>query len=108
MFPIPSSARAAAASLFAASLAAPSLGHAQELPESGVLGVDLVMASSAGSSQLYLVALGSALVPIPVGPMLAGVPSRWAHRRRTLGALETAIEFADPLVLFTPLGGAAG
>lgn len=67
---------------------------AQEIPKSGILGVDLVFASSpSGQSQLYAFAPNLATGLAPVGSSVNNVPSRWAHRRRTLGALETEIRF---------------
>lgn len=82
---------------------------AQELPESGVSGFDFVYATSpSGVSQLFAVNLLLARQPVAVGTPVAAVPSRWAHRRRTLGALETAIA-ADPAEVFvTPMGDAVG
>lgn len=82
---------------------------AQELPPSGVNGIDLVYATDpAGTtSQLYVIdaAAGSAT---PLGAALSGVPSRWAHRRRTLGAHEPLIAMAEPLIFLTALGDAVG
>jgi hypothetical protein len=87
---------------------APQLG-AQELPPSGVTGRDFVYASSpSGSSQAYMLALTVAPSALPIGAPVQAVPSRWAHRRRTLGALETQIAFDGSGVLLTPMGDAAG
>lgn len=83
--------------------------HTQELSPSGVSGIDLFYATSpSGTSQLYAVAPAFATTPIPLGPTINATPSRWAHRRRVMGALETAITYAPPAVLMTPLGDAPG
>ncbi len=94
----------------AAGLALAGTMPAQELPPSGVSGLDLVWASDAAgtSSRLYLVNLAAATAAVPVGTPVANVPSRWSHRRRNLGALETSITLASGPVLFTPMGGAPG
>ncbi len=83
---------------------------AQELPHSGVSGVDLVYASDPGgvASQLYAIAPALSGAPIPIGAPIGRVPSRWAHRRTTLGALETKMTFASAGVLMTPMGDAVG
>lgn len=82
---------------------------AQELPKSGTNGVELLYATDpAGTtSQLFQVdaELGSATA---LGAPFSGVPSRWAHRRRTLSALETEITVAEPLIFLTPTGDAVG
>lgn len=84
-------------------------GSAQELPLSGVSGYDLFYATSpTGLSRLFTVNVQRSLDPIPVGPMVDAVPSRWAHRRRTLGALETAVGQGGPRVYITPMGDAVG
>lgn len=82
---------------------------AQELPKSGTLGVDFVYATDPATttSQLYFIDAASQSA-VAVGNSFNGVPSRWAHRRRTLSAVETSIELADPLILMTPLGDAVG
>jgi hypothetical protein len=100
--------RALAASSAIACLVVSAL-HAQELPKSGTYGVDLVYATdpATNTSQLYFVDAISQSA-LPLGNAFTGVPSRWAHRRRTLGALETSIELAEPFVVMTPLGDAAG
>jgi hypothetical protein len=85
-----------------------SASGAQELPLSGVTGFDLVYATSGATSQLFAVNLDRSFAPIPLGPAVAGVPSRWAHRRRTLGGLETSIAHAGFLTFFTPMGDALG
>jgi hypothetical protein len=102
------SIRAAAASSAVACLAL-SASLAQELPKSGTYGVDLVYATdpATNTSQLFFVDAVSQSA-IALSNPFTGVPSRWAHRRRTLSALETSIERADPFVLFTPLGDAVG
>jgi len=82
---------------------------AQVLPPSGDVGLTFVYASTpSGTSQLYLVDPTQSVVPQPFGAAVGSVPSRWAHRRRTLGALETEIGYARPLVLMTPMGNAVG
>jgi len=82
---------------------------AQLLPESGGNGLTLVHASSpAGLSQLQLINPVQSLVPQGWGAPVAAVPSRWAHRRRTLGGLEVEIAWAKPKVWLTPMGDAAG
>jgi len=82
---------------------------AQEMPLSGVTGRDFVYASSpSGTSQAYMLALTVAPAALPLGAPVASVPSRWAHRRRTLGALETQIAFDGSGVLLTPMGDAPG
>lgn len=83
---------------------------AQELPYSGVHGVDLVYATDPGgvASQLYAVAPAFSLAPIPIGNPVGRVPSRWAHRRTTLGALETKITYASAGLLMTPMGSTVG
>ncbi len=83
--------------------------QAQELPPSGIFGATFVYATSpSGTSQLYSIEPATSASPVPVGAPVAAVPSRWAHRRRTLGALETAISHAPPTVLFTPMGDSVG
>lgn len=83
--------------------------RSQELPKSGVAGYDFVYATSpGGSSRLFTVNTFRSLGPIPIGPAVSGVPSRWAHRRRTLGALETAIASPERGVFLTPMGSAVG
>jgi hypothetical protein len=83
--------------------------RAQELPRSGVSGLDLVYAtdSSGSTSQLFEVDAATATA-IPVGSAIPTVPSRWAHRRRTMGALETSITLAGAVVAMTPTGDAVG
>lgn len=82
---------------------------AQELPLAGHFGLDLVYASStAGDSQLYQISPALSPVPIALGTSVPAVPSRWAHRRRTLGATETAIAYAPAFILVTPMGDAVG
>ena len=88
----------------------PSSLVAQELPLSGVNGVDLVWTTDpAGTtSQLQLID-AEAGVATALSAAHATVPSRWAHRRRTLQALETDVAVSgDPLVFLTPLGDAVG
>ncbi|MFH0946331.1 MAG: hypothetical protein V2A76_14115 [Planctomycetota bacterium] len=88
-------------------LATPSL--AQELPLSGTNGLELVYASStAGVSQPYAVAPQYSTSPVPIGPAVNAVPSRWAHRRRIQGALEVQILYVQPGVFMTPMGNAVG
>jgi len=89
--------------------AAFSPSRAQELPRSGVAGVDLVYATDPGgaTSQLFQIDAATASA-IPLGAPVANVPSRWAHRRRTMGALETAMTLAPPLLVLTPMGDAVG
>jgi hypothetical protein len=83
--------------------------RAQELPHSGVAGVDLVYATDPGGATSQLFAIDAATASaIPLGAPVANVPSRWAHRRRTMGALETAITLAPPLLVLTPMGDAVG
>ncbi|MCA9322053.1 MAG: hypothetical protein KDB53_15025, partial [Planctomycetes bacterium] len=90
-------------------IALASSGLAQELPKSGTQGVQFVYATSpGGTSQLFALVLGQAQFPIPVGAPIAAVPSRWAHRRRTLGALETKVEVLDAGAIVCPMGDAAG
>src|SRR5690606_27464791 len=81
-----------------------------ELPLSGVSGVDLVYATDAAGtvSQLYAVAPAFSMAPLPLGSAVGSVPSRWAHRRTTLGALETKMTFASVGVLMTPMGRVVG
>ncbi len=74
---------------------------AQTLPASGTRGIQLVYGSSpSGDSQLFAISLALAPVPIPLGSSVAARPSRWSHRRRTLGATETVFAYID-----TPDGG---
>ncbi|HGY92424.1 MAG TPA: hypothetical protein ENK43_14745 [Planctomycetes bacterium] len=76
---------------------------AQVLPASGTRGIQLVYGSSpAGDSQLFAISLSLAPGPIPLGSSVANRPSRWSHRRRTLGATETVFAYID-----TPDGGLA-
>lgn len=83
--------------------------QAQEMPLSGTRGFDLVMATSpAGVSQLYALQLGSSPTLLPLGAPVNAVPSRWAHRRRTLGALETAMVFLEEGLVLTPMGSGLG
>lgn len=86
------------------------VASAQDLPKSGTLGADLfwITESGTGNSQLAAVALAASPVPIPLTPVVANVPSRWAHRRRYLGALETEIAIATPFTFLTPMGGSLG
>lgn len=96
-----------------ASLAAALLGAsatAQEIPPSGVSGLDLFYATSPSglTSQMFAVAPQFSPAVVPIGSSVAGQPSRWAHRRRTLGGLETPLTLVDPLVIATPLGDAVG
>jgi len=94
--------------LAAFTLASASL-QAQELPASGVTGFDYFYATSpAGVSQLYASNALRASLPIPIGAAVDAVPSRWAHRRRTLGALETSATVAMRGVFLTPMGSAVG
>jgi hypothetical protein len=82
---------------------------AQELPPSGVAGWDIVYATSpGGTSQAYAINPSKGGAPLAVGASVDAVPSRWSHRRRTLGALETAIALADEQVFLTPMGDAVG
>jgi hypothetical protein len=83
--------------------------RAQLLPESGSNGLVLVHASSPGGlSQMQMINPSLSLVPQPWGAAVAAVPSRWAHRRRTLGGLEVEIAWAPPKVWLTPMGDAVG
>jgi hypothetical protein len=91
-----------------AAILVPAAG-AQELPLSGVTGFDLFYATSpSGTSRLLAVNIHRALVPFEVGPTVDAVPSRWAHRRRTLGALETSMALGERGVYLTPMGNAVG
>ena len=82
---------------------------AQQLPASGVTGFDYFYATSpAGVSQLYATNALRASLPFSIGPSVNAVPSRWAHRRRTLGALETATTIAARGVFVTPMGTSVG
>lgn len=83
---------------------------AQDLPKSGTLGADLfwITDTATGNSQLTAVALAASPVPIPLTPVLSNVPSRWAHRRRYLGALETEIAIVTPFTFLTAMGGSVG
>lgn len=82
---------------------------AQELPRSGVSGFDYFYATSpAGISQFYATNVHRAEVPFAIGPAVDAVPSRWAHRRRTLGALETTIVSPERGLFVTPMGDAPG
>lgn len=104
----PSFLRATALLGLALSLSSPPT-HSQELPKSGIAGYDFVYATSpGGTSRLFTVNTFRSLGPIPIGPTVASVPSRWAHRRRTLGALETAITSPERGVFLTPMGTAVG
>ena len=83
--------------------------YAQELPLSGTAGVDLVYATSpGGTSRLYAVTLSPTPAAVPIGAAVQAVPSRWAHRRRTLGALETAMVVLEQGLVMTPMGDAPG
>lgn len=85
------------------------LSLAQELQPSGVAGIDLVYASDPGGmSQLFVIAPALSATRIPIGAPIANVPSRWAHRRKTLGAEETRICWSDAGVLLTPMGSGVG
>lgn len=82
---------------------------AQELEPSGVKGIELVYASApSGVSRLLAVAPAISSLPIAIGPSVAAVPSRWAHRRRVMGALETRIQYVAPFVFLTPMGETTG
>ncbi|MEZ6014886.1 MAG: hypothetical protein R3F49_07230 [Planctomycetota bacterium] len=90
----------------ALSIEAPAL---QEVPPSGVTGAWFYVASSPqGESQLYGASPARFGAPIPLGQPVTGVPSRWAHRRRTLGALETALALPEPFLFAAPMGEGAG
>lgn len=95
------------AGVLASAVAAPA--PAQLLPESGSFGLTLVYATSpTGTSQLQLLnPLGSPVVQ-DWGAPVAAVPSRWAHRRRTMGGLETEIAWPANKVWITPMGDAVG
>ncbi|MCA9001523.1 MAG: hypothetical protein KDB61_06340, partial [Planctomycetes bacterium] len=86
-----------------------SFAAAQNLPESGITGYWFFEATSpARTSQLYAVNPGRAAVPIPIGAPVDAVPSRWAHRRRTLGAMETDLASPTGRLWITPMGDAPG
>lgn len=84
--------------------------YAQELPLSGVTGFDAFYATAPGgtSSQLLSVNVHRSLAPIALAPAVGAVPSRWAHRRRTLGGLETKIALGDRGLFLTPMGDSVG
>lgn len=84
--------------------------EAQELPRSGVTGFDAFYATSpdGATSQLLSVNVHRSQAPIVLAPPVNAVPSRWAHRRRTLGALETQIALGDRGLFLTPMGDAVG
>lgn len=95
--------------VLAALLAVPSAPWAQRLPDSGGHGLLCVQATSPGGlSQLLLVNPVQSLVPQGWGAPVAAVPSRWAHRRRTLGGLEVEVAWAAPKVWLTPMGDGVG
>ncbi len=87
---------------------APAFADAQELPPSGIFGIDLVYGTNGASSQLYAFAPTIAGTAIPIGPAIGTVPSRWAHRRRNMQGLETSIAYAAPATLLTPMGNGVG
>jgi len=95
---------------FPAFLVLSGLAAAQELPLSGVNGVDVVWATDAAGTTSQLTQIDAeAGVATPLSASHAAVPSRWSHRRRTLQALETDVAVSDdPLVFLTPLGDAVG
>lgn len=79
------------------------------MPSSGVTGSWFYVATSpTGHSQLFGLNPGRFGAPIPLGVPVQAVPSRWAHRRRTLGALETALAVPEPLFFAAPMGAAPG
>ena len=80
----------------------------QELPKSGVFGLDLVYATKNGKSAIFGLTSATPLGTFLVGDPVVAVPSRWAHRRRLLGALETPITFVGDGLLLTPMGNAVG
>lgn len=83
---------------------------AQDLPLSGTNGIFVFESTQpGGTTQLHLIAPTlNATAPIAIGTPVNGVPSRWAHRRRTLGALETELAFAPPFVVMAPMGDVPG
>ncbi|MBK6941744.1 MAG: hypothetical protein IPH13_16330 [Planctomycetes bacterium] len=83
---------------------------AQELPLSGTNGVFVFEVTQPGGlTQMHVIAPTlSATSAVPIGNPVTGVPSRWAHRRRTLGALETELAFAPPFVVMAPMGDVVG
>lgn len=90
-------------------LLASTLSVAQELPLSGVTGLDAVYATSpSGVSRLLGVKVHASQATVQFGADVNAVPSRWSHRRRTMGALET--EIASPVrgLYMTPMGNAVG
>jgi hypothetical protein len=85
--------------------------QAQDLPPSGTSGLDLVYGTSpSGSSALFAISLTAPGGPaaIMVGDPVSTPPSRWVHRRRTLGALETGIAYIDAGLAITPMGDGPG
>lgn len=82
---------------------------AQHLPQSGIAGYWFFHASSpTGTSQLFAVNPDRSDLAIPLGNPVASVPSRWAHRRRTLGGTETELISPTPRLWITPMGDAPG
>lgn len=86
------------------------MSAAQELPLSGTNGIFVFEATQPGGlTQMHVLAPAlNAFSAIPLGSPVSGVPSRWAHRRRTLGALETELAFAPPFVVMAPMGDVVG
>lgn len=84
--------------------------RAQELPFSGATGFDFVYATSpAGETGFFATNVHRATTPFQFGANIPNnEPSTWAHRRRTMGALETAIASPERGLFFTPFGNGVG
>lgn len=97
------------ACVVSAVLSVPALALAQELPFSGSTGFDYFYATSpTGTSQFFAVNIHRSLSPFVIGPPVANEPSTWAHRRRTLGALETNLVSPARGLWVTPMGNGVG
>lgn len=98
-----------AALVFVSSLSLTS-ARAQELPFSGATGFDYVYATSpVGETGFFAINVHRSATPFQFGSTIASnEPSTWAHRRRTMGGLETAITSPERGLFFTPFGNGVG
>ncbi|MBK7876064.1 MAG: hypothetical protein IPJ77_09970 [Planctomycetes bacterium] len=95
--------------LFAAAIALSTTSRAQELPFSGATGFDFFYATSPiGETGFFATNIRRSTTPFQFGPTFFNEPSTWAHRRRTMGGLETNITSPERGVFVTPMGNGPG